>query len=265
MHFEANKIRAFELTFILSLKLRGIQEKSIRQNWVYSELQEGRGNPTRIFFLDSLPDEIQVAWAKWDEEKYLLALKSEKRKDSKGRPDRVPEPVELEHAKEVLGWPERTSYYMQPPESGETKDKAKRGRLGRVYDGASYGLCPAAKRILLDRFPSLSTAVSEPLDGFSEKLVAYRRTERKSDEKEGSLPRKAVHREGSAPVQSDFGARKQKRMYDLYEKLIEEKEHINRLLEIEIGRLKEQMEELKKENDRVKKKLRQLDIPKHGR
>lgn len=140
-----------DLAAYLGLANRGLYEKAQRQQWPVEEMPSQRGKPTFTYTFDTLPNEVQEAWAAWDERKYQKVVEQEKTKGD-GRPDAVPQPVTWEQAKEALTWPERTTYYKTITPPGYIK-----GPKPKVYDGVSRGLCPAARKILLERFPELKS------------------------------------------------------------------------------------------------------------
>ncbi len=53
-----------DLAKLLTLQTRGLYEKAIRKNWGFiSDPESSAGRPKRLYLVDVLPDEIQIAWA----------------------------------------------------------------------------------------------------------------------------------------------------------------------------------------------------------
>ncbi len=128
-------LRVLDISFLLKKKPRGVQEKAIRQRWPHVEKNIGSGSPTKFYPLNTLPDEIQIAWASWDKNKYREALDKEIEKPpEKARTGRIPHPLKEKQILEVLKWPERTKYY-----NVEKKE----------WDGFSTGLCPQVREVLI--------------------------------------------------------------------------------------------------------------------
>ena len=125
-------LKRLDIAYIACLTINGLGEKSIRQKWPSLP-----GKPIILYDINTLPDDIQIAWASWSEEKYQEAINKEMERGVKARTDRVPPPITSGQAKEAITWPVRNSYFV----TGK-----------KVYDGESKGLCPAARKILLERF-----------------------------------------------------------------------------------------------------------------
>ncbi len=124
--------------------------KAKRQEWPYEEMH-GPGKPVHHYSLQALPDDIQTAWAAWDELKYREAVEEEVEKGRTEQIRKIPKPITLEHAKEVLKWHSRSAYYKLPD-----KKNLKKGATFKKYDGISKGLCIDAAIILKKRFPELN-------------------------------------------------------------------------------------------------------------
>lgn len=127
------------ISIYVDLNFAGLNRKAIRQKWLYTE-KRAAGSPTRLYYIDALPDEIQSIWAGWDIQQEQEAHLWETAKGDKARPDIVPSPVTFEQAEIALGWPERKTW------------KAEKGKK---WDGKSRGLCPEAREKLITRFPEL--------------------------------------------------------------------------------------------------------------
>jgi len=128
------------ISIYVDLNFAGLNRKAIRQEWLFTE-KRAAGSPTRLYHLDALPDEIQIIWAGWGNQQEQDAYIREIDKGDKGRPDTVPTAITPDQAEITLGWPTRNTW------------KAEKGKK---WDGHSRGLCPAARKILLTRFPELT-------------------------------------------------------------------------------------------------------------
>ncbi len=137
-----------------------LNKKAVRQKWSYFTDNSGSGTPTKLYPLDMLPNEIQIAWAQWDEYQYNEARIKEELKGEKSETHRIPPPITKDQAKIALAWPERTTWFKEWPPGHRPKTGAK------VYDGKSKGLCPQARKILLERFSGLDHVT--PLNKISE-------------------------------------------------------------------------------------------------
>ena len=139
-----------EIGVILGLNQNSLNKKAKRQEWAFYTDDKNPGSPIHIYPLDRLPDEIQIAWAGWDDERYRQARIEEELKGKDARVDRIPKPVSEDQAKQALAMPARETWLKQfPPGQAPRKNK-------RIYDGKSQGLCSQAREIILQRFPQLA-------------------------------------------------------------------------------------------------------------
>ncbi len=104
------------ITRLLKVMERGVQQKAVRQEWPFESRAEGKGYPAHYYPLNQLPDYIQLAYVKADD-------------------------MNKEKAKELLTWPIRTSYYQSKP---------------KQYDGYSIGISAEVRELLLEKYPELS-------------------------------------------------------------------------------------------------------------
>jgi len=145
-----------ELAFMAGLSsFKSLNNKARKQEWPYIRQQKASGSPVHLYPLSALPDELQIAWAHWDQTKAAQCIQDERGKAERGRPGRVPEPVSYIQAQEALQLRNRLTYYQAP-----SKDYQVEPSYRRIYDGQSRGLCLAAREVLLERFGQSSA--SEP-------------------------------------------------------------------------------------------------------
>ncbi|MCP4753937.1 MAG: hypothetical protein GY866_23890 [Proteobacteria bacterium] len=131
---------------------RTLSAKAKRQNWPYTQKSHA-GSPIHLYDLSTLPNDVQIAWANWDENSYQTSVNLEMQKGEKSRPEKIPGAVTATQAGEVLSWPDRSSYY----EHADASSNATGTGIGtKKYDGYSKGLCSMARKTLLKRFPKSS-------------------------------------------------------------------------------------------------------------
>ncbi len=148
-----------DLIVLLGLKsARSLSSKASRQKWPYKKRSHA-GSPIHLYHLKTLPDNVQIAWASWDEEKYRSAVQEEEQKEETGKPDKIIKAITLQEVRDVLQWPRRNGYYKT---FDKISRKAGKGAPPKIYDGESSGLCKEARNILKRRFPNLNVDPSYP-------------------------------------------------------------------------------------------------------
>lgn len=156
-----------ELSFIAGLSsFKSLNNKARKQHWPHLKKQRAQGGPIHLYPLSGLPDDLQIAWALWDEAQMQTAVKAENAKGEAARPDRIPPATDFEAAQRALGLSLRSSYYQKI-----TRDDLLGGHQRRIYDGKSRGLCPEARSALIERFPQLADEEAE-VDDHEDLLVA---------------------------------------------------------------------------------------------
>lgn len=115
-----------------------LTNKARNQAWPHLKQSHKNGSPLHLYPLSRLPDEVQVAWASWDAAQIALAQRTE--------PDapKLPPAPSLAQLRLAASWPQRNRYYQ----FHATKTLPR-----KTYDGASWGLCPAASLVLQRRLP----------------------------------------------------------------------------------------------------------------
>jgi len=135
----------FQITEIASLlqlsSSTSLTNKARSQAWPHLKQSHKNGSPLHLYPLSRLPDEVQVAWAAWDEDQRSLFQRQ--------NPDttRLPLPPSLAQLRLAASWPQRNGYYQF--HSSKTLPR-------KTYDGESWGLCPAARLLLQRRLPDAS-------------------------------------------------------------------------------------------------------------
>ena len=127
-----------------------LNNKARNQNWPFIKKSHSNGSPLHLYPLSRLPDEVQLAWAKWDitrlqETTVKLGVPPEKALATLTQLD----------AETALKWPTRLEYYGQTP-----KERQKKGQSKKQYNNKNWGLCPSARQVLLNRFLDISDADS---------------------------------------------------------------------------------------------------------
>lgn len=150
-------LEIIELAFVAGLSsFKSLNNKARKQNWPHIKQQRAYGSPIHLYPLSGLPDDLQIAWAMWDQEKVTQAVEKERSKPGGGKSNRIPLGIGTNLAQRALSLPIRTTYFQTL-----TKTDLLNGIQKRIYDGYSRGLCPAAREILLERFPQLATIAPE--------------------------------------------------------------------------------------------------------
>jgi cell division protein FtsB len=149
---DCRELTIISITILLGLKSsRTLSAKANRQKWPFIRKSHA-GSPIHLYDLRFLPDDIQIAWAQWDDQKFQKATRIERQKGDDGRVDQIPKVENAQSISEVLRLPERRAYYKSR-DSHLTSDR--KGAPVKVYDGSSAGLCNEAREILQKRLSEL--------------------------------------------------------------------------------------------------------------
>lgn len=134
MNNEQFEFELYYIAVLLGVKSPNtLSNKANKEEWPHYKVQRP-GRHQKIYNLGTLPDLVQIGWAKWNEaarEKAMIEAKD------KGKEYKLPPAVSLELAYEVLNWPYRKNFYAEGT---------------KTYDGNSSGLCHQAREILEERF-----------------------------------------------------------------------------------------------------------------